>query len=131
VSLLAAGERASERTVEFFTANIRNPNTREAYSRAIGFFFTWIEDKGFRDIRLVKPMHVAAWVESMIAEGAELHPLPPNTVRPLYTVADTVRGVRRQAPGRGRVRGIHAPIKDGKTAVSLGNSMILRDGKTR
>ncbi len=29
--LLAAGPRAGERTVEFFTAHIRNPNTREAY----------------------------------------------------------------------------------------------------
>ena len=29
-----AGERASMRFIEFFTANIRNPNTRRAYGRA-------------------------------------------------------------------------------------------------
>ena len=29
-----AGEQASWRYVEFFTANIRNPNTRRAYARA-------------------------------------------------------------------------------------------------
>jgi hypothetical protein len=27
----ARGERASRRFIEFFTANIRNPNTRKAY----------------------------------------------------------------------------------------------------
>jgi len=30
----AAGERASYRFFEFFTANIRNPHTRRAYARA-------------------------------------------------------------------------------------------------
>ena len=34
-----AGEQASWRYVEFFTANIRNPNTRRAYVRACGRFF--------------------------------------------------------------------------------------------
>lgn len=29
--LASAGPRAAERTIEFFTAQIRNPNTREAY----------------------------------------------------------------------------------------------------
>jgi hypothetical protein len=31
----AAGERASYRFFEFFTAQIRNPNTRRAYVRAL------------------------------------------------------------------------------------------------
>ena len=31
-----AGERASRRFVEFFTANIRNKNTRLAYAQAVG-----------------------------------------------------------------------------------------------
>ena len=30
-----AGERAGRRFVEFFTANIRNTNTRTAYARAV------------------------------------------------------------------------------------------------
>ena len=32
----ALGERASYRFFEFFTAQIRNPNTRRAYARAVG-----------------------------------------------------------------------------------------------
>ena len=33
-----AGEQASWRYIEFFTANIRNANTRRAYARACGNF---------------------------------------------------------------------------------------------
>ena len=43
-----AGERASWRYVEFFTANIRNPNTRRAYARACASFLTWCDDRGLR-----------------------------------------------------------------------------------
>ena len=32
--IAAAGERAQERFIEFFTANIRNRNTRRAYARS-------------------------------------------------------------------------------------------------
>ena len=32
------GQAATKRFVEFFTANIRNPNTREAYARAVAQF---------------------------------------------------------------------------------------------
>jgi hypothetical protein len=33
------GKRASRRFIEFFTANIRNRNTRAAYARAVKQFF--------------------------------------------------------------------------------------------
>ena len=33
------GDQASWRYVEFFAANIRNPNTRRAYARACNRFF--------------------------------------------------------------------------------------------
>jgi hypothetical protein len=35
------GDQAAWRYVEFFTANIRNPNTRRAYARACVRFFGW------------------------------------------------------------------------------------------
>ena len=41
-----AGEPAAWRYIEFFTANIRNPNTRRAYARACNQFFAWCEDRG-------------------------------------------------------------------------------------
>src|SRR5713226_9126155 len=40
----AQGERASRRFIEFFTANIRNRNTRMAYARAVKKFFDWCDN---------------------------------------------------------------------------------------
>jgi hypothetical protein len=42
----AAGDQASWRYVDFFTSNIRNPNTRRAYTRARGTFLTWYDERG-------------------------------------------------------------------------------------
>ena len=36
-----AGGQARKRFLEFFTATIRNENTRVAYARAVGAFFEW------------------------------------------------------------------------------------------
>ena len=52
------------RYVEFFTAQIRNPNTRAAYARAAGRFFAWCERRGLR-LPAIQPVHVAAWVEQL------------------------------------------------------------------
>src|SRR3954447_10240877 len=59
-----AGDSAAYRFFEFFTANIRNPNTRRAYFRATLRFFAWTERKGLRLDR-IKPPHVASYVEEL------------------------------------------------------------------
>ena len=58
-----AGEKAGRRVIEFFTAEIRNPNTREAYGRAVQQFFDWAGDHGLR-LKEIEPVHVAAYVEA-------------------------------------------------------------------
>ncbi|MBI3782939.1 MAG: tyrosine-type recombinase/integrase [Deltaproteobacteria bacterium] len=58
-----AGDRAAWRFVEFFTANIRNPNTRRAYARAVGDFFRWCDARRIHDINRINPTIVAAFVE--------------------------------------------------------------------
>lgn len=40
-AIMRPGERASWRFIEFFTANIRNKNTRAAYAHAVTAFFRW------------------------------------------------------------------------------------------
>ncbi len=57
-----AGEEASDRVIEFFTAEIRNPNTREAYARAVRRFFRWAEQRQLH-LSDIGPVHVAAYVE--------------------------------------------------------------------
>jgi site-specific recombinase XerD len=58
-----AGERAGVRFVEFFTANIRNPNTRRAYARASNEFLNWCRVMGVPSLAAVAPVHVATWIE--------------------------------------------------------------------
>jgi site-specific recombinase XerD len=67
--IAAAGERASWRYLEFFTANIRNPHTRRAYGRACARFFSWCARRrlGITDIR---PFDVAAYIERLQGEAA-------------------------------------------------------------
>ena len=61
----SAGEDAVSRFVEFFTANIRNKNTRRAYLRNSVTFLRWCEKRGIKDLKLVKPVIVAAYVEQL------------------------------------------------------------------
>jgi site-specific recombinase XerD len=58
------GKQAAWRYVEFFTANIRNPNTRRAYARACVSFFAWCEDRGLT-LTSIRPFDVAAWIEQL------------------------------------------------------------------
>src|SRR6266566_4881076 len=60
----AAGERASWRFLEFFTANSRNKNTRQAYARAVRDFFRWCESRNVLNLEDVRPFLIAAYIES-------------------------------------------------------------------
>lgn len=61
---LDAGDQACRRLIEFFTANIRNKNTREAYARAVVRFSDWCEHHKIR-LEQVSPPLVAAYIEEM------------------------------------------------------------------
>ena len=63
--IAGAGERAAWRFLEFFTVNIRNPNTRAAYGRAAGAFLRWCEGRGSSELGDVQPVHVAAYIEQL------------------------------------------------------------------
>lgn len=71
--IAAAGERASYRFLEFFTAQIRNSHTRKAYMRGVGGFCAWLADRGVPSIAAVSSVHVAAYVEELgrMVSGAD------------------------------------------------------------
>jgi integrase/recombinase XerD len=60
-----AGERTSWRFVEFFTVNIRNVNTRAAYSRAASLFLRWCEEREIHELTEIRPVHVATYIEQL------------------------------------------------------------------
>jgi site-specific recombinase XerD len=64
-AIAAAGAAARKRFVEFFTANIRNRNTRSAYARAVSDFFAWCEQAELSTLALLQPVHVAAYIEQL------------------------------------------------------------------
>jgi site-specific recombinase XerD len=70
VLIMTAGDRASTRFLEFFGANIRNPHTRRAYTRAVADFCAWCAGVGVGSITQVQPLHVAGWVELQTREYA-------------------------------------------------------------
>ena len=63
--ILAAGDEALTRFAEFFTAHIRNKNTRRAYHRNALAFLRWCDDRGIVDIKMIKPIVVAAYIEGL------------------------------------------------------------------
>src|SRR4051794_41078090 len=58
-----AGDHAARRFIEFFTATIRNRNTRLAYARAVTQFFDWCDQHHIGGIVDIEPLHVAAYIE--------------------------------------------------------------------
>ena len=61
----AAGDRASYRFLEFFTAQIRNPNTRRSYVRGVGDFLAWLEAHGVVSVADTASLHIAAYIEEL------------------------------------------------------------------
>jgi hypothetical protein len=60
------GHKAAWRYVEFFTANIRNPDTRRAHLRACNRFLGWSEDRGLT-LSARRPHDVATYIEELQA----------------------------------------------------------------
>src|SRR3954453_21862751 len=67
----------ARRVLEFFTANISNPNTRKAYARAAREFAEWAAAHGIGSLRDVQPIHVAAHIQqlqhSMAVPSVKVH----------------------------------------------------------
>jgi len=121
--ILAAGAAALTRYVEFFTANIRNPNTRRAYLRNAATFLRWCEDQGISDIRQIKPVIVATYVEGLQASLSK-----PSVKQHLATIRMLfdwlVTGQVIPVNPASSVRGPKHVVRKGKTP-------ILDAGETR
>jgi site-specific recombinase XerD len=112
----AVGERASCRFFEFYTAQIRNPNTRRAYARAAVKFFDWLEARGVAHITAVESVHVAAYIEQLQkARSAPTAKLRLAALRHLFDwlVIGQIMPVNPAAA----VRGPRHIVRRGKTPV--------------
>ncbi len=115
-ALFAACEHAGMRFVEFFTANIRNPNMRRAYYNAACRFASWCEAHGLGDLRRIQPVHVAAYVEEM--QRSQSRPSVKQHLAAIRSSLDwlVVGQVIPWNPAAA-VRGPRHQVKKGKTPV--------------
>jgi site-specific recombinase XerD len=116
VTIAGAGEKASWRFVEFFTANIRNKNTRAAYARAVAAFYAWCEERG-QDFLTLNPVVVAGYVEQLMADGMARPTVKQHlaAIRMLFDYMVT-GGILPFNPAAS-VRGPKHVVKRGKTPV--------------
>ena len=109
------GERTSRRFIEFFTASIRNRNTRAAYARAVKQFLDWCEDRRL-ELYEIDPLTVAAYVEQLGSRTAK-----PTVKQHLAAIRQlfaylTSGGILESNPAAS-VRGPKYVVKRGKTPV--------------
>jgi site-specific recombinase XerD len=113
--IVCEGQKTTRRFLEFFTANIRNKNTRLSYARAVISFLAWCEK---RDVTLhqIEPMIVAAYVEELTKT------LAPQSVKQKLAAIRMlfdwmVVGQEMSFNPAASVRGPRYSIKKGKTPV--------------
>jgi site-specific recombinase XerD len=118
--IAAAGERAARRFIDFFTANIRNPNTRAAYGVAVRGFFAWLDRHGIRELGAIRTHHVSTYIESLTR--AYRAPTVKQHLASLRMLFDwlIVGQVVEQNPAAA-VRGPKHVVKKGKTPVLDGD----------
>jgi site-specific recombinase XerD len=114
--VMAAGEGAQLRFLEFFAASIRNAHTRRAYAGAVAEFLAWCEGRGVTSIVAVQPLHVAAYIEALTrSRSAPTAKLRLAAVRRLFDWL--VIGQVIPTNPAASVRGPAHSVKRGKTPV--------------
>ncbi|MDL5047292.1 tyrosine-type recombinase/integrase [Oscillatoria amoena NRMC-F 0135] len=115
-ALYAPDAPTAKRVFEFFTANIRNPNTRKAYAKAAASFADWCDARGLAQLRDVEPFHVAAYIEDLQTRVAA--PTVKLHLAALRMLFDwLVIGQAMPTNPTSSVRGPKHVVKKGKTPV--------------
>ncbi len=111
----AQGERASRRFIEFFTASIRNRNTRMAYARAVKQFFDWCDEHRL-ELHEIEAVTVAAYIEQLGNQASK--PTVKQHLAAIRQLFDylTTGGILEVNPAAS-VRGPKYVVKRGKTPV--------------
>jgi site-specific recombinase XerD len=114
-TIRAHGERANRRFIEFFTANIRNRNTRAAYVGAVNQFFDWCDARRLQ-LKDIEAITVAAYIEQLGTEQSK--PTVKQHLAAIRRLFDylTTGGILEVNPAAA-VRGPKYVVKRGKTPV--------------
>ncbi|MBX9787522.1 MAG: site-specific integrase [Pirellulales bacterium] len=123
----AGGEKAARKFLEFFAAQIRNANTREAYTRAVASFLDWSESRGVRQLCEIQPIVVAGYIEDLLTAYAA--PTVKQHLAAIRMLFDwLVVGHIIETNPASSVRGPKHIVKRGKTPVlTAGEARQLLD----
>jgi integrase/recombinase XerC len=116
------GMAARHVLLQFFNAEIRNPNTRRAYQKAAAdFFATCATLPGGRDLAGITSLHVSHWLETMAERGLTAPTIKQRLagVRMLFQSLLRERIVTINPAAV--VRGPRHSVKRGKTSVLAGD----------
>jgi integrase/recombinase XerD len=115
-ALFMAGQKARTRVRDFFTAHIRNPNTRRAYLNAALRFSDWCRAHGIGELGQLETIHVSAYIEEF--SQSHSHPTVKQHLAALKMLFDwLVVGQVMPANPASVVRGPSHSQKKGKTPV--------------
>ena len=120
-SLFLRSADSGRRFWEFFTAHIRNRNTRKAYFVAAAQFSAWCEARKL-SLRGVQPVHVAAYVEALMQTRSK--PTVKQHLAAIKMLFDwLVVGQVIPVNPASSVRGPRHSVKKGKTSVLSAEEM--------
>jgi integrase/recombinase XerD len=120
-ALFLRGQDHGKRFWEFFTANIRNRNTRKAYFVAVSRFSAWCEQQHLR-LEDIQPIHVAAYIEQLGRSAAR--PTVKQHLAAVRMLFDwLVTGQVIPLNPAHAVRGPRHSVKRGKTSVLSAEEM--------
>ena len=110
-----AGTATVGRFLEFFTAHIRNKNTRAAYAKAVGRFLAWCEVRNI-ELGAIQPIVVATYVERLGQDYSA--PTVKQHLAAIRMLFDWfVTGGQLPMNPASSVRGPKHVVKTGKTPV--------------
>ena len=110
-----AGGTARNRFIQYFTAEIRNERTREAYARAVGRFLNWCDSFGF-ELHDINPIVVSSYIE-LLSRRVQAPTVKLNLAAIRKMLDYLVLGHVIEANPASSVRGPTHVVKKGKTPV--------------
>jgi|SRR5579863_1850772 len=115
-ALFLTSPSAAKGFIDFFTATIRNRNTRRAYFKAASRFSEWCKARGLDDLARLETIHVSAYVEELQQDHAA--PTVKQHLAALRMLFDwlVVKQVIPTNPAH-PVRGPKHSVRKGKTPV--------------
>lgn len=117
-----AGDGAARRFLEFFVANIRNLNTRQAYARAVWRFLHWCDDRGL-ELTDIEPLRLSLYIEELGRQvSAPTVKQHLAAIRMLFDWLVTGQVVRDNPA---------APVRGPKHVVKRGKTPVLTARETR